>query len=84
MWSLTDSQCQAAPHLARLHVPTLLIEADADSGVFPSDGDAIFDAIAATDKTRMRRAGDHYFLEPAGARARLADAIANWVNARVD
>lgn len=84
MWSLTDSQCQAAPHLARLEIPTILIEADADSGVFPSDGDAIFDAIAAGDKTRMRRSGDHYFLEPAGARERLADAIADWVTARVD
>ena len=82
MWSLTESQCQAEPHLARLHVPTLLVEADADSGVFPSDGDAIFEAIAAEDKTRMRRSGDHYFLRPTGARDRLADAIADWVDAR--
>ena len=84
MWSLTDSQCQAAPHLARLRVPTLLIEADADAGVFPSDGDAMFDAIASDDKTRMRRTGDHYFQAPMGARDRLSDAIAGWVATRAN
>ncbi|MEM7092642.1 MAG: alpha/beta hydrolase [Actinomycetota bacterium] len=83
MWSLSDSQCRAEPHLAHLHVPTLLVEADGDTGVFPSDGDALFDAIAAEDKVRMRRAGDHYFRTPVGARDRLADAIADWVDKRV-
>lgn len=82
MWSLDDSPCQAAPHLARLTVPTLLIEADADSGVFPTDGDAIFNAVAATDKTRVTLPGDHYFLQPDGARDVVADTIAGWVSAR--
>ncbi|MDH4077060.1 MAG: alpha/beta hydrolase [Acidimicrobiia bacterium] len=82
MWSLEHSQCQAAPHLARLRVPTLLIDADADSGVFPSDADAILGAVAATDKSRVTIAGDHYFREPDGARDRVADAIADWVAAR--
>ena len=83
MWSLTDSQCQAAPHLARLRVPTLLVAADADSGVFPSDADAILGAVAAADKTKVTLPGDHYFLAPDGARDRVADTIADWVNARV-
>lgn len=82
MWSLEHSQCQAAPHLARLHVPTLLIDADADSGVFPSDAEAILGAVAATDKTRITIAGDHYFRAPDGARDRVADTIADWVAAR--
>ncbi len=82
MWSLTDSQCQAAPHLARLTVPTLLIEADADSGVFPSDARIILDAVAATDKTRVTLIGDHYFRERPGARDEVAETIAEWVDSR--
>ncbi len=79
MWSLEDSQCRGAPHLARLRVPTLVIEAAGDTGVFPSDGDAIFDAVAAPDKTRVSLPGDHYFLQPEGARTVVADTIAQWV-----
>ena len=63
-------------------MPTLLIEADGDSGVFPSDGDALLGAVAATDKTRVTIAGDHYFLRPDGARDLVADTIAEWVSAR--
>ena len=83
MWSLDDSPCQAGPHLARLTVPTLLIEAAGDSGVFPSDGTAILDAVASTEKTRVTLDGDHYFLQPAGARDRVADTIAEWVATHV-
>ena len=82
MWSLEDSQCQAAPHLARLTVPTLLVDAAGDSGVFPSDAHAILGSVAATDKTRVTIGGDHYFLQPDGARDQVADTIADWVNAR--
>lgn len=82
MWSLEHSACQAGPHLARLHVPTLLIEAAADSGVFPADGDTIMAAVAAADTTRLSLPGDHYFLTPDGARDRVADTIADWVRAR--
>lgn len=83
MWSLEDSQCQAGPHLGRLTVPTLLIEAKGDSGVFPTDGKAILEAVAATDKTRRALDGDHYFLQPQGARDLVADTISEWVSARV-
>ena len=82
MWSLEDSQCQAAPHLARLTVPTLLIAASADTGVFPSDAEAILGAVAATDQTKVTIGGDHYFLEPDGARDQVADTIAEWVEGR--
>ncbi len=78
MWSLEDSQCQAAPHLARLKVPTLLIDAAGDSGVFPSDARAIMSAVAATDKTHLTLPGDHYFLSPDNARDAVADTIAQW------
>ncbi len=83
MWSLEHSQCRAAPHLARLTVPTLLIDATRDSGVFPSDTQAILASVAAKDLTHRSVVGDHYFLDEAGARDEVADIIAEWVGERV-
>jgi dienelactone hydrolase len=82
MWSLRTSQCQAAPHLAKVEVPALVINADADTGVFPSDAAAIAGALAAKDKTVLSMAGEHYFRQPEGARDALADRIAEWIAAR--
>jgi pimeloyl-ACP methyl ester carboxylesterase len=82
MWSLTDSDCGAAPHLARLHLPTLIVHASADNGVFPSQAVALLDAVAATDKQLVTVTGDHYFQDPPGARDEVADLIAAWVAAR--
>ena len=45
MWSLETSQCQGAPHLARITVPSLVVQSLADRGVFPSDAHAIHDAL---------------------------------------
>ena len=81
MWSLTDSDCGAAPHLARLDLPTLLVQPSADNGVFPSQAAEIFDGSRRTTSSSMTVAGDHYFLEPAGARDTVADLIAAWVAA---
>ena len=82
MWSLSDSDCGALPHLARLELPTLFVQASADAGVFPAHGAAMFSAIATADKQFVTMPGDHYFLEPAGARDAVADLIAAWVAAR--
>jgi hypothetical protein len=82
MWSLEESQCRAEPHLAKVTVPTLVINPDADTGVFPSDATRIFDAIASSDKSRLDMPGDHYFLQPQGARDAVADKIASWIGER--
>ena len=79
MWSLRESDCRGGPHLARLDLPTLLIQPDADNGVFPSQAVEIFDAVASPDKEMVTMPGDHYFLTPAGARDDVADVIAAWV-----
>lgn len=81
MWSLEESQCQGAPHLARITAPALVIQSTADTGVFPSDAEAIFEALASPDKTKDLVPGDHYLVEPTGARAAVADRIAAWVDA---
>ncbi len=82
MWSLQTSQCRAAPHLAKVTVPSLVLDADADTGVFPSDTDAIFDALAADDKTRATLPGDHYYRTPETARGAVAGHVAGWVRSR--
>jgi pimeloyl-ACP methyl ester carboxylesterase len=79
MWSLRTSQCTAVPHLRRITVPSLVVHATADTGVFESDARALFDALGAADKRLELVTADHYLLEPAGARTQAADLIAAWV-----
>ena len=82
MWSLRTSQCTAAPHLARITAPSLVVQATADTGVFDSDARGLYEALAAEDKSLAAIRADHYLLEPAGARTQAADLIATWVTSR--
>jgi pimeloyl-ACP methyl ester carboxylesterase len=77
MWSLEASQCQGPPHLARITVPSLVVQSLADRGVFPSDARAIFEALAATDKQLELVPGEHYF--ETGGRDEVADLVAAWI-----
>jgi hypothetical protein len=79
MWSLRTSQCTAAPHLARITVPSLVVHATADACVYDSDARKLFDALATADKTLEYIKADHYLQEPAGARGQAADLISAWV-----
>jgi pimeloyl-ACP methyl ester carboxylesterase len=81
MWSLRVAQTRAEPHLARITCPALVINADGDTGVFPSDAQRIYDALGSTDKTRFSIETDHYFSTP-GARSEQADTIAKWISKR--
>jgi pimeloyl-ACP methyl ester carboxylesterase len=81
MWSLRTSQCIAAPHLARITLPSLVVHATADACVYDSDARALHNALAATDKRLEFIKADHYLLEPASARTEAADLIAAWVAA---
>ncbi len=82
MWSLRTSQCIAAPHLARITLPSLVVHATADACVYESDARALYDALAAEDKQLVFVKADHYLQEPAGARVKVADLIAAWVASR--
>src|SRR5258708_38796352 len=75
MWTLRVAQTGAEPHLARITCPALVINAEADTGVFPSDARRIYDALAGTDKSQASIDSDHYFTTP-GARSEQADTIA--------
>jgi pimeloyl-ACP methyl ester carboxylesterase len=83
MWSLRTSQCTAAPHLARITVPSLVVHATADTGVFDSDARGLYEALAAEDKSLAAIRADHYLLEPGGARTQAADLVATWVTSRI-
>ena len=54
MWSLRHAQTRAEPHLARINCPALVINAEQDTGVYPSDAQRIYDALASTDKRSAR------------------------------
>jgi acetyl esterase/lipase len=82
MWSLRTSQCTAAPHLARITVPSLVVHATADAGVYESDARALYGAIASADKTLEFIKADHYLQEPDGSREHAADLIAAWLHSR--
>ena len=81
MWSLRVAQTRAEPHLGRITGPALVVNAEADTGVFPSDAERIYDALASTDKTQVSIDTDHYFTTP-GARTEQADTIARWITKR--
>lgn len=81
MWSLRHAQTRAEPHLARITCPALVINADQDTGVYPSDAKRIYDALAGTDKSHTSIDTDHYFTT-AGARDEQADTIAEWIAKR--
>lgn len=81
LWSLEHSQTRARAHLPNITVPALVVNALADTGVFPSDAAAIHDLIGAEDKESQELVADHYFLNP-GARDELADLVAAWIEKR--
>lgn len=86
LWSLEDSQTSAAPHLARITEPALVVNADGDTGVFPSDLAAIIDGLASEDIRSEVISGDHYFRRPNGddgARVELADLAAGWIQEKL-
>jgi len=82
MWSLADSQC-STDQAQHIHLPAIVIDADADTGIFSSDTDKIVNALrgrpGAPDVPVHSISGDHYLTEPAGARAEAADLIVDWV-----
>jgi len=79
MWSLSDSHCSGAPHLNRITQPALVVQSLGDTGVFPSDAKAIYEALGAKDKRLEMITGDHYLENPGNARDGVADLIVGWL-----
>ncbi|HEY2071871.1 MAG TPA: hypothetical protein VGG48_20090 [Rhizomicrobium sp.] len=79
MWSLETSNCSGRPQLAKLKLPALVVQSMADMGVFPSDAHAIFDALAATEKSLEFVPGAHYFEDSEKHRNHAIDLMAGWI-----
>jgi acetyl esterase/lipase len=79
MWSVETSRCRGEQQLAKLLLPSLVVQSLGDVGVFPSDANRIFAAIAAPDKELEFLSGAHYFED--GGREHVADLIASWIAA---
>src|SRR5436190_8150361 len=60
MWSLETSKCQGGEQLAKFRLPALVVQGLADTGVFPSDAQKIFDSLGSPDKTLHMITGAHY------------------------
>ena len=75
MWSLETSHCRGEEQLAKLELPSLVIQSMADTGVFPSDARQIFQALAACDKTLEFLPGAHYFEDSDRNREHVADVM---------
>lgn len=83
MWSLETSPCKGAPHLAKIEVPSLVVQGDADTGVFPSDAQIILDSLGSKEKSLEIIPGAHYFEDSREVRDRAASLVCDWVRARV-
>ena len=70
-------------HLPRITAPSLVIQSDGDTGVFPSDAKTIYEGLGASDKYLEMIPGDHYLQEPDGARDDVADMIGSWLSQRI-
>lgn len=82
MWSLRESPCRGASHLARITCPSLVVQSTADRGVYPSDAHAIHDALGSTDTELHFLPGEHYF-EDTGP-DEVADLVTTWTEAHRD
>lgn len=79
MWSLETSKCKGADQLAKFRLPSMVVQGLADTGVFPSDAQKIFDSLGTADKELHMITGAHYFEDSRKVRDGMADLICDWV-----
>ena len=82
MWSLETSRCRGPEQLAKFDMPSLVVQGLADTGVFPSDAQKIFDSLKVADKQLALIKGAHYFEDSRSEREAMVDLICGWVEAR--
>lgn len=90
-WSGLSSQADLPDTIQHVTIPTLIVYADGDCDIFPSEQDELLKKSAAVDKSlQILPWADHYLhpVGPEGARLadpreRIIDLIVPWVEARV-
>ena len=82
-WSIRESPADGLRHIARVSVPTLIVENGADDGVPPSHPRAMFGACSARDKEfgLIDGANHYYDGQPVHLR-RAVQRVLEWLNTR--
>jgi hypothetical protein len=89
-WSGLASQADLPDTIAHVRVPTLIVYADGDCDIFPSEQREIFEASGAADKAMQELAYADHYLNPVGdagreladPRERLIEMIVPWIEER--
>jgi pimeloyl-ACP methyl ester carboxylesterase len=88
-WSGLSSFAKTAANLPKVPVPTLVVGANADQDIFPSDVRAEYEASGAGDKTLVFIEGAEHFMRAGGTKAHLGDprprlmkTLLEWTRAR--
>jgi pimeloyl-ACP methyl ester carboxylesterase len=90
-WSGLSSQADLPDSIRRVVIPTLIVYADADCDIFPSEQREIFEKSAAVDKTLLELPYADHYLNPVGdegtrladPRERLIDVMVPWIEERI-
>lgn len=90
-WSGLSSQADLPDTIAHVRVPTLIVYADGDCDIFPSEQQEIFEKSAAADKTMLELPYADHYLNPVGdagraladPRERLIEKIVPWIEDRI-
>jgi hypothetical protein len=88
-WSGTSSRANFIESVRRMTVPSLFVPARGDSDILPADADAMWNALAAPDRTRHDLTGADHYLQPTAAgagmdhpRVRFDRLLAEWMDRR--
>jgi hypothetical protein len=90
-WSGLSSQAELPDTIRHVTIPTLIVYADADCDIYPSEQREIFENSAASDKSLVTLEWADHYLYPAGdegkrmrdPRERLLDMVVPWIEERV-
>lgn len=90
-WSGTCSQADLPESIQHVTVPTLVVYADADSDIFPSEQREILERSGASDRQLMTLEWADHYLNPVGEegrrlgdpRERLLEVVVPWIEERI-
>jgi pimeloyl-ACP methyl ester carboxylesterase len=90
-WSGLSSQADLPDSIAHVTIPTLIVYADGDCDIFPSEQRELLEKSGAADKTLVELSFADHYLNPVGGegraladpRERLVEIIVPWMEERV-
>ncbi len=84
-WSIDDAKVDSVDAGPRITIPSLIVTASADDACPVSHTDAMFDALASSDKRKETIAGANHYFSGANGRQHLDQAVTlmtNWMGER--